>query len=289
MNYLKRFKVKPGSRIKLKEIDPGFTGEHESQESALNELEKCTKRLRELQHLLYAEGKRSMLICLQGLDASGKDGTIIHVLGAMNPQGTRVYSFKVPSKEETEHDFLWRIHKQTPARGEVAIFNRSHYEDVLVVRVHNLVSEDIWSKRFDAINQFEKNLADGGTHILKFFLHISPDEQLRRFEQRLEDPARLWKISESDYSERKLWDQYIKAYEAALSRTSANHAPWYIIPSNHKWFRNLAISEIVAKTMESLDMKYPEPTVDIGRIRRTYYRELKESEGGKDKKINKKK
>jgi len=284
MNYLKLFRVKPGSRIKLKEIATGFTARHENQESALHELEKYTEKLREMQQLLYAEGKRSMLICLQGLDASGKDGTINHVLGAMNPQGTRVCSFKVPSREEAAHDFLWRIHKQTPARGEVVIFNRSHYEDVLVVRVHNLVPKDIWSERFNAINEFEQNLAAGGTRILKFFLHISPEEQLRRFEQRFEDPSRLWKISESDYTERELWDHYTKAYEDVLSRTGTKHAPWYIIPADRKWFRNLAVSKIVVETMEALDMKYPEPTVDIHEIRRRYHKAYKEHKAGKGKK-----
>jgi PPK2 family polyphosphate:nucleotide phosphotransferase len=283
MDYLNMFKVKPGSKIRLKEIAPDFTGKHENHESALQELEENTEKLRELQHLLYAEGKRSMLICLQGLDAAGKDGTINHVLGAMNPQGTRVCSFKVPSKEEATHDFLWRIHKQTPAKGEVVIFNRSPYEDVLVVRVHKLVREDIWSKRFDAINEFEKNLAAAGTHILKFFLHISPDEQLRRFEQRFEDPTRLWKISMSDYSERELWDQYTLAYEDVFRKTSTEYAPWYIIPANHKWFRNLAISKIVVKTMEDLNMKYPEPTVDINEIRSRYHKAYKKEKAGEEK------
>jgi PPK2 family polyphosphate:nucleotide phosphotransferase len=280
MNYRERFRVKPGSKVKLNHIDPTFTAKHRNQESALPKLEKYTQRLRDLQYLLYAEGKQSLLVCLQALDGGGKDGTIRHVFWTMNPQGVRVQAFKVPSKEEAEHDFLWRIHKQTPARGEVAIFNRSHYEDVLVVRVHNLVPKEVWSKRYDAINDFERNLADNDTHILKFYLHISPDEQLRRFGQRLDDPARRWKISEADYSEREFWGQYIKAYEDAISRTSTNHAPWFIIPSNHKWFRNLAVSKIVVETLESLDMKFPEPTVDIKDIQRKYHRALKEENRG---------
>ena len=287
MNYSELFRVKPGSKVKLDDIDPNFTAKHKNQKSALPKLEKYTQKLRDLQYLLYAEGKQSLLICLQALDAGGKDGTINHVFWTMNPQGARVHGFKVPSKEEAEHDFLWRIHRQAPARGEVVIFNRSHYEDVLVVRVHNLVPKDVWSKRYDAINDFEKNLVANGTHILKFYLHISPDEQLRRFRQRLDDPARHWKISESDYSEREFWNQYKKAYEDAMSKTSTKHAPWFIIPSNHKWFRNLAVSKIVVETLESLHMNFPAPTVDINDIKRKYHKALKEENQGKPEKQKK--
>jgi PPK2 family polyphosphate:nucleotide phosphotransferase len=285
MSYGERFRVKPGSKVKLDDIDPNFTGKHENQKSSWPKLEKYSRKLHDLQYLLYAEGKQSLLICLQGLDGAGKDGTINHVFSAMNPQGTRVHSFKVPSKEEADHDFLWRIHKQTPAGGEVVIFNRSHYEDVLVVRVHNLVPEKVWSKRYDEINGFEKNLLANGTHIVKFFLHISPDEQLRCFRQRLQDPARHWKISESDYLEREFWKQYTKAYEDALSKTSTRHAPWYIIPANHRWFRNLAVSKIVVETLESLDMKFPEPQVDIRDIKRRYHKALKKEKTGEGKKV----
>jgi PPK2 family polyphosphate:nucleotide phosphotransferase len=189
----------------------------------------------------------------------------------MNPQGARVRGFKAPTHEEAAHDFLWRIHNATPAKGEVVIFNRSHYEDVLVVRVHKLVPKDVWSERYDLINEFERNLIKNGTHILKFYLHISEDEQLSRFKQRLDDPSRHWKISDADYAERKFWPEYRQAYEEALSRTSTKHAPWFVIPANHKWFRNLAVSRIVAETLESLDMKFPEPTVDIEEIRRQYH------------------
>src|SRR5271167_704679 len=178
----------------------------------------------------------------------------------MNPQGTSVFGFKQPSKFEAAHDFLWRAHLRTPAKGQIVIFNRSHYEDVLVVRVHNLVPESVWSKRYDLINDFEEMLSANGTHILKFYLHISPEEQLARFAQRLDDPSRNWKISESDYSERKLWDDYIDAFEDALGATSAHHAPWYVIPSNHKWFRNLAASQIMADTMADLDLAFPAPS-----------------------------
>ncbi len=281
MRYRKLFQVEPGSEAKLSEIDPASTAKHKNKASAAADLENYTQKLRELQYLLYAECKRSLLICLQALDAAGKDGTINHVLGNMNPQGTRVHGFKVPSKEEAAHDFLWRIHTQTPGNGEVVIFNRSHYEDVLVARVHDLVPEDVWSKRYDLINDFEKGLIANGTHIIKFFLHVSPEEQLRRFKQRLDDPARHWKISEADYAERELWPQYTQAYEDALRKTSTKHAPWYVIPANHKWFRNLAVSKIVVETLESLNMKFPEPTVDLDDITRKYHASEQEEEDGK--------
>jgi len=266
------FHVKPGSKVHLSTIDPNGTAKHTDKASARDTIKKYTRHLRDLQYSLYAEGKRSLLICLQGLDAAGKDGVINHVLGAMNPQGTRVYGFKVPTKEEAAHDFLWRIEKQVPGKGEVAIFNRSHYEDVLAARVHKIVPEEVWSKRYDLINCFEKGLLVNGTHVLKFFLHISPGEQLKRFQQRLDDPARHWKISESDYEERELWNKYAKAYEDALSKTSTPDAPWYIIPSNHKWFRNLAVSKIVVEKLESLDMRLPAAQVDIDEIRRRYHK-----------------
>jgi PPK2 family polyphosphate:nucleotide phosphotransferase len=212
-----------------------------------------------------------LLICLQGLDAAGKDGTIGHVFAALNPQGARVHAFQVPSEEEADHDFLWRAHVHAPRKGEIVIFNRSHYEDVLVVRVHNLVPESVWSQRYDLINDFEKNLTAAGTTILKFYLHISEDEQLRRFKDRLDDPGRRWKISEADYIERSYFKQYLTAYEAVLSQTSTTHAPWFVIPANHKLFRNLAVSRIVAETLESFGMTLPPPTVDIDDIRRRYH------------------
>ncbi len=191
----------------------------------------------------------------------------------MNPQGCRVVGFKQPSHEELAHDFLWRIEHPTPRHGEVVVFNRSHYEDVLIVRVHNLVPKKIWSKRYEQINEFERRLTANGTHILKFFLHISKEEQLHRFAQRLDDPARWWKISEADYSERKLWTDYEAAYEEAITRCSTEEAPWYVIPSDHKWFRNLAISKIIVDKLEKLGIETPEPTVNINNIRRKYYQE----------------
>jgi len=224
-----------------------------------------------LQYLLYADGSQSLLVVLQALDAAGKDGVIRHLFAGMNPQGTSVVGFKQPSKVELAHDFLWRAHLPAPAKGEVVIYNRSHYEDVLVVRVHKLVPHGVWSKRYDLINDFERTLAQNGTRILKFYLHISPQEQLERFKQRLDDPSRNWKISDSDYSERELWPKYIEAYEDALARTSTKRAPWYVIPANHKWFRNLAISQIVADTMDEMGLKLPSPHVDLAAIRRKYH------------------
>ncbi|MCG6870203.1 MAG: polyphosphate kinase 2 family protein [Gammaproteobacteria bacterium] len=270
MNYRKRFGVDPGSTVDLSKVDAGFKDKHETHQDALAEIEAHNQKMHDLQYLMYAEDRRSLLIVLQGRDAAGKDGTINHVLGAMNPQGCSVTGFKVPSKDEAAHDFLWRYHKHTPGKGQVAIFNRSHYEDVLVVRVHDLMPKSIWSKRYNHINDFEQMLSENGTHILKFYLHIDADEQLRRFKQRIDDPARHWKISEGDYAERPYWDAYTKAFEAALSKCSTEHAPWFIIPSNHKWFRNLAVSKIVTETLESLHMKFPEPTVDIDQIRAKY-------------------
>ena len=283
MKYRQLFLVKPGSHFNLKVIDPDFTAEHTKKKKAAKLVDKLDRALRDLQYLIYAEGKRSLLICLQALDGAGKDGTINHVLGSMNPQGTRVHSFKAPTKEELAHDFLWRITQQVPRKGEVVIFNRSHYEDVLVVRVHNLVPQKTWEKRYALINRFERQLVARGTHILKFFLHISPEEHLRRFEQRLDDPAKHWKISEGDYAEREFWDDYIRAYEDALSKTSTKHAPWHVIPSNKKWFRNLAVAKIVTETMQSLGMKLPKPKVDIEEIRQKYHH-AKDEEGEKSDK-----
>jgi PPK2 family polyphosphate:nucleotide phosphotransferase len=271
MSYLDRFRVRPGAPVRLAQIDPSFKDHHESPEEAAGEMEQCRKRLAELQEMLFVERRRSLLICLQGLDTAGKDGTIKHFLNAMSPQGCTVTAFRQPSAEEAAHDFLWRVHRATPARGGVAIFNRSHYEDVLVVRVHNLVPKSTWSLRYERINAFEQELVEADTHILKFFLHISSEEQLARFKARLDDPTKQWKISEADYQERRFWKDYVTAYEEALSRCSTEHAPWFVIPSNHKWFRNLAIARIVVEHLESLDLRYPKPAVDLERIRQEYH------------------
>ena len=281
MDYYDKFRVKADTKVDLGKFDAGFRDRHESHEHALPEIETYCQKLRDLQYLMYAENKRSLLICLQGRDAAGKDGTINHVLGAMNPQGCSVTGFKVPSTEEAAHDFLWRYHKAAPGRGRIGIFNRSHYEEVLVQRVHNLVPREIWSKRYQHINDFEKSLAENGTHILKFYLHIDPQEQLARFRQRLEDPQRHWKISQGDYDERPFWDAYTEAFEAALGKCSTDYAPWFIIPANHKWFRNLAISKIVVETLEALDMQFPVPKVDIETIKKKFHDILVEDKFGK--------
>jgi PPK2 family polyphosphate:nucleotide phosphotransferase len=266
-NFTEELIVKPGKKVKLSKWDPedtlGWDKDHKMKES----LDKSIERLDKLQYLLYAEHKRTLLIMLQGLDAAGKDGTIRHVMSGVNPQGCQVTSFKKPSAEEMAHEYLWRIHKAVPEYGNIGIFNRSVYEDVLVVRVHDLVPKDVWSERYDQINAFEKLLTDNNVRILKFFLHISKDEQKKRFQQRIDDPDRRWKISEADFDERKFWDDYVGAYEAALTKCSTKHAPWFIIPSNKKWFRNLAVSHIIAETLEGMHMKFPKPTVDVKKLK----------------------
>ena len=270
MDYQKRFGVKPGSRLHLADIDPAYTHGFKHHKQAQPQLDKDRAHLSRLQEQLYVAQEPSLLICLQAMDTAGKDGVINHVLGAMNPQGCRVAKFRQPSEEEAAHDFLWRAHKAAPARGEVVIFNRSHYEDVLVVRVHELVPKKVWSRRYKRINQFEENLVEHGTRILKFFLHISKEEQLRRFKDRLDDSSKQWKISDADYRERGFWDDYLRAYEDALSRCSTADAPWYVIPSDHKWFRNLAVGRIVIEHLEALKLGYPKPSVDIGKVREEY-------------------
>ncbi len=271
MDFRKKLIVEPGSKVRLKKIDPDYHGKLRDEGEAKAELARNVARLTELQQLLYAEGKHALLIVLQGIDAAGKDGTCWHVMTAMNPQGTSVTSFKEPTPVELSHDFLWRIHPHTPARGRIAVFNRSHYEDVLIVRVHGLVPKKVWSRRYDQINAFEETLAAAGTTILKFFLTISADEQLERFGDRLSDPEKNWKIAESDYTERARWDDYTAAYQDMLERCSTKHAPWYVIPSNQKWFRNLAISEIIADTLDGFAMKPPPATVDLAAIRARYF------------------
>jgi len=270
MNYHEQFQVTPTRPIHLNAIKPGFTAKGESKHAARRELRKLQKRMDELQFMLYAEQRRALLICLQGPDASGKDGVVRHVIGAMNPQGCRVVPFKQPTPEEAAHDFLWRVEARTPRRGEVVIFNRSHYEDVIIVRVRELAPRAVWGRRFEQINDFERRLVANDTHVLKFFLHISKQEQLDRFGDRLKDKSRWWKISEADYTERNRWDDYTTAYEDAINRCSTAGAPWYVIPSDHKWYRDLVISRIIVETMEAIGIQMPEPSVDIAAIRRRY-------------------
>jgi len=265
MDFREKFRVEPGKKLSLAAIDPGYKAHHETEEAAKGETEHYRQKLSKLQHLLYAQREHAVLIVLQAMDAGGKDGTLNHVFSAFNAQGARVIGIKQPSLEELAHDFLWRVHPHVPAKGEMVIFNRSHYEDVLVTRVHKLIDKLTWTGRYERIRAFETLLADNGTTILKFFLYISKEEQLARFGERLDDPTRNWKISEADYAEREHWDTYVDAYEEALERTGAPHAPWYVIPANHKWFRNLAVSQIVVDTMEELGMEY-KPAVDLAKI-----------------------
>lgn len=254
------YRVKPGSDLDLRGLDPrdrrAFGGDKVAGRRAAKEL---NGRLEELQELLYAEGRHKVLVILQAMDTGGKDGTIRHVFDGTNPQGVSVASFKKPTPEELAHDYLWRIHAHTPPSGHITIFNRSHYEDVLVVRVHDLVPPERWSRRFDHINAFEKMLADEGTTIVKFFLHISKAEQKERLQARLDEPHKHWKFAKGDLAERERWEDYIDAYQEALGRTATEWAPWYVVPADRKWYRNLVISQVLVDTLEGLDMHYPDP------------------------------
>ncbi|MGD9920526.1 MAG: polyphosphate kinase 2 family protein [Pseudorhodoplanes sp.] len=281
MDFRKKLLVTPGKPFRLKDIDPSFDGGIRSAQEAAKHLDGYRQKLTDMQRLFYGDRNHALLIVLQGIDGAGKDGTCWHVISAMDPQGVKVQGFKQPTPEEKDHDFLWRVHPHAPGKGEVAVFNRSHYEDVLVERVHKMVPKSVWKARYDFINDWEKLLVeDNNTTILKFFLYISKEEQLARFEQRLDDPARQWKISSSDYEERNFWEDYISAFEDALTRCSKKHAPWYVIPANHKWFRNLAVSQIIADTMEDMKLKLPKPSVDLAEIRRLYHSAAK-AEGEK--------
>ncbi|QQM31698.1 polyphosphate kinase 2 family protein [Martelella lutilitoris] len=271
MDFREKLRIEPASAVRLADIDPSFHGNIKDKEEGKAALDAVLDEITPLQEKLYAEKKHALLVVLQGIDAAGKDGVCWHVIRAMNPQGTYVASFKQPTETEKAHDFLWRVHQRTPALGQVAVFNRSHYEDVLVARVHNLVPESVWSKRYRQINHFEEFLSENGVSIVKFFLYISKDEQLDRFEKRLEDKERQWKISGSDYSERERWDDYIAAYEDMLSKCSTEHAPWYVLPANRKWFRNLATAEIIHKTLVDMRIETPQPTVDLDEIYRKYH------------------
>ena len=261
------YRVKPGSRVELSKIDPedrtGFMGD---KKEANKHIAKLSEKLEQLQELLYAEHKHKLLVVLQGMDTGGKDSTIRHVFQAFDPLGVRVVSFKVPTTEELDHDYLWRVHRRVPGKGETVIFNRSHYEDVLVVRVHSLVPRGVWSRRYDQINAFEKLLTDEGTTILKFFLYISKEEQKKRLQARLDDPTKQWKFNAADLKERERWGEYMKAYEDALSKTSTDWAPWYIVPANVKWYRNLVIATTIMNALEGLGMKYPVPDVDLNQV-----------------------
>ena len=264
---MKKYRVSPKDKIKLKDWDANECSEFPGDKNAGKErLLKLNSELEGLQEMLYAEGQHKVLVVLQGMDTSGKDGVIQHVFEGVNPQGVRVAAFKVPTPEELAHDYLWRIHKELPGKGEIVIFNRSHYEDVLVVRVHELVPKEVWKKRYAQINAFERLLADEGTILLKFFLLIDMEEQKLRLTERLEDKTKQWKFNVGDLGERKLWPAYMKAYEDVLNRTSTPWAPWYIVPANRKWYRNLVIGEVLVDTLKGLNMSYPAPKDDLTNI-----------------------
>ncbi len=253
-----RWRVEPGTDAGLAGIDTrstdGAPGDRSKTQTASKDV---YRQLAGLQERLYAEGERSLLVVLQALDAGGKDGTIKHVFRGLNPAGCRVVSFKVPSQEERSHDFLWRAHAKAPAKGDVVVFNRSHYEDVLIVRVHDLVPEEVWRPRYGFINDFEANLAAAGTRIVKLFLHISQEEQAERFQARLDDPSKHWKFRKGDLAERARWDDYLAAFEEAVTRTSTPHAPWYVVPADRKWYRNWAVGRILVETLEDMAPQYP--------------------------------
>lgn len=254
--------VNPGSRFNLSKIDPRSTPGVRDKAKAAAEMTRLTQRLEQLQADMWAENKHALLIVLQGMDTSGKDGTIRSVMSGVSPLGTRVTAFKVPSEEERDHDFLWRIHKVIPGKGEIGIFNRSHYEDVLVVRVHELVPNTVWKERYEQINAFERLLADNGVVILKFFLHISKAEQKERLTERLTDPVKRWKFSLGDLEERKRWDDYMGAYQDAMSKCSTAHAPWHVVPADRKWYRNFAVASVIVQKLESLKIQVPVPDWD---------------------------
>jgi PPK2 family polyphosphate:nucleotide phosphotransferase len=263
---LARQLIVPGTgRFKLDSVGPSST-HGVGKDHAIEKLEKHRERLGSLQYLLYGEQKRALLVVLQGIDAGGKDGTISHVLTGMNPQGVTVTPFKAPEGAEKRHDYLWRVHNAIPEQGMIGIFNRSHYEDVLVVRVHNLVPHSVWSKRYRQINDFERMLAENGVTIVKFLLYISKDEQARRFRARLEEKGKNWKFSEADIRERQYWDQYMDAFNDVLRKCSAPYAPWYVIPADRKWFRNFAIASILIHTLESMKLRLPSAAEDLSHI-----------------------
>jgi PPK2 family polyphosphate:nucleotide phosphotransferase len=264
-----KFLVKEGSRLDLKKHSTDFTGDYTDKKEAVKDLEKNVRKMAELQDMIYAQDIYSLLIIFQAMDAAGKDGSIEHVMSGINPQGCHVISFKQPSSEELDHDYLWRCQKALPERGKIGIFNRSHYEEVLVVRVHSGILQsqqlppevkgdrDVWKKRFKHIRDWEDHLAENGTHVIKFFLNVSKQEQKARFLARIAEPAKNWKFSMGDVKERGFWDDYMKAYTEALEATSTENSPWYIIPADKKWFTRLAVSEIIVKKLESLDLHYP--------------------------------
>jgi len=259
--------VPPGQPIRLADFDARYRGDADGKKEAKKELQENREALADLGYRLYAENRRSLLLVLQGMDTAGKDGTIRHVMRGFNPQQCQVKSFKQPSVEELDHDFLWRIAKALPSKGDIGIFNRSHYEDVLIVRVHGLVSDEVWQARYDRINAFEQLVAGGGATLIKVFLHISKDEQRERLQARLDNPNKRWKLSRADVAERKFWDDYQAAYEEALTRCNTEHAPWYIVPADRKWYRNLIVSRLLRRALERMDPQFPPAEPDIEKLR----------------------
>jgi len=272
---MKEYRVKPGSKLDLGEFDPDDTGAYSKNEAAKAKARAATaeriERLRGLQERLYANASRALLIVLQGMDTSGKDGTIRNVMSGVNPQGCRVATFKIPTPLEVAHDFLWRVHREAPPKGHIGIFNRSHYEDVLVPRVHGHIADKQIKQRFEQINEFEELLAESGTAVVKFFLHISKVEQRERLEQRIRDPEKRWKFNEGDLEERKRWGDYTRAFEDVISATSTGHAPWYVVPANRKWYRDLVVAETVVATLEDMKLTCPPPPkgIDFDRLKIT--------------------
>ncbi len=263
-----RYRIKEGQPVRLEDWDPSDTSGYKGKKKdGLGELAGLRERLDTMQEKLYAEHKEAVLVVLQGMDTSGKDGTIRRVFEGVNPQGVRVARFREPTPEELDHDFLWRAHREVPRKGEIVIFNRSHYEGVLVERVHKLVPKGVWQRRYSQINDFERLLTESGTTILKFYLNIDENEQKRRLQARLDDPSKHWKFSPQDVKERAFWPEYMKAYEAALERTSTRWAPWNVVPSNHAWFRDLVVCQTLVGALEALKLHYPPPAVDLSSIR----------------------
>lgn len=281
MDFVKKHRIEPGDSVDLGKIATREKGPFQDKAEAKEFTQATNVAIRELQYRLFVERKQSLLVVLQAPDAAGKDGLIRKVLGQMNPQGCRTYPFKAPSKLELSHDFLWRVHACTPAKGMVAVFNRSHYEDVLVVRVEEIVAKAIWSKRYDHINHFESLLHDNGTQILKFYLHISPEEQLERFGKRLENPEKHWKLNLGDYDARDQWSAYRSAYQDAFERCNEKHAPWFVIPADHKWYRDAAVAAIVHDTLKRMNPQMPKVDVDLDDVRALYEKERVELNKGK--------
>jgi PPK2 family polyphosphate:nucleotide phosphotransferase len=265
-DIIKKFMVIEDKKINLQRLSPNYDGGFNEKEAEYILMQNLKKRMSELQYKLYADKRKALLIVLQGIDTSGKDSTIRHVISAFNPQSCTVTPFKEPTAEEVSYDFLWRIHKRVPAKGKIAVFNRSHYEDIIQPRVHKIVQKSIWSQRYRHINEFERCLSENGTKIIKFFLHISKEEQRKRLEERIKDPSKQWKISQRDIMERKFWNSYMGAYQDIFNKCSNMWAPWYVIPANKKWFRNFAVGLIIVNTLEGMKPKFPKPIIDLSRF-----------------------